>query len=385
MALKVAIFTDTFIPQVNGVARTTARISTFLHERGVPCLIFTPDCGPLPPDVKNVHTCSAFDFPLYPECKIALPGYHSIREILSDFKPDLIHLVTEFSMGLCGLKYAKDHRLPLVGSYTTNFSTYLPYYKMGFLKNWAWRYLRWFHNQCHLNYCPSPAVQNMLFKKGFQNLTVWGRGIDTGLFSPDKKSELLNKLASGKNIFFLYVGRLAPEKDLDVLFNAWRTVRKKLPGAQLFITGDGPLHEELKQQHGDGVIFTGYRHGEELASIYASSEVFVFPSTTETFGNVVLEAMAAGLPVVAAAAGGVKNLLIDGYNGLACRPRNHHEMAAAMLKLAQDHELRAKMGHQARQFAFGRSWDTILDDLLRSYRGVADRSIIPVKITSPGA
>jgi len=368
--LKLAIFTDTYLPQVNGVSRTIARISSHLQKQNIPCLIFAPECGPLPEDCKNVHTFSAFDLPFYPECKIALPSYPVVREILDSFKPDLVHLVTEFSLGLCGLKYAKDHRLPAVASYTTNFPQYLAYYKVGFLKNWAWRYLRWFHNQCRLNYCPSPAIQSLLMKKGFHNLTVWGRGIDTGLFSPDKKSEFLKKLAPGKNLFFLYVGRLAPEKDLDVLFNAWRTVSGRLPGAQLVITGDGPLAGELKEKNVDGVVFTGYRHGEELSTIYASSDIFVFPSTTETFGNVVLEAMAAGLPVVGPAAGGVKNLLVDGHNGLACRPRNHHDMAAAMLKLARHDELRAQIGSRARQYAIERSWENLLRSLVESYRAV---------------
>jgi len=383
--LKLAIFTDTYLPQVNGVARTVARISSFLRKQNVPCLIFAPECGPLPRDNENVHTFSALDLPFYPECKIALPAYPNIREILSEFKPDLIHLVTEFSMGLCGLKYAKEHQLPLVASYTTNFPQYLTYYRMGFLEKWGWLYLRWFHNQCHLNYCSSQTVQAVLMKKEFRNLTVWGRGIDGDLFSPDKKSDLLKKLAPGKNLFFLYVGRLAPEKDLDVLFNAWRIVSCNLPDAQLIITGDGPLAEELKQKNSAGVTFTGYQHGEDLAAIYASSDAFVFPATTETFGNVVLEAMAAGLPVVGAAAGGVKNLLVDGYNSLACRPRNDHDIAAAMLKLAQNKELRAKIGLQARHYALNRSWHGILDNLLKSYQEVIAWPKAPLKSTSLGA
>lgn len=369
--MKLAIFTDTYLPQVNGVARTVARITSYLQEKDISYLIFAPDCGPLPPDSQNVHISSAFDFPFYPECKIALPPYPTIRETLKIFKPDLIHLVTEFSMGLCGLKYARDHQLPVVASYTTNFSQYLNYYGFGFLKNWTWRYLRWFHNQCSLTYCPSPVVKSLLARKGFHNLAVWGRGIDPELFSPDKRSEFLKKLAPGKELFFLYVGRLAPEKDLDVLFKAWESVHRSLPHAQLVITGDGPLGEELRQKNQGGVTFTGYRHGEELAVIYASSDVFVFPSTTETFGNVVLEAMSAGLPVVGAAAGGVKNLLTEGSTGIACRPRNHQDLAVAMLKMARDHELRFQMSRQARQYALSLSWEGVLKGLLDSYRGVA--------------
>lgn len=291
--MKVAIFTDTFLPQVNGVARTVARIAGFLRQQDVPCLVFAPDCGPLPPGSgEDVHLFPGFDLPFYPECKIAFPSYPQVRTLLAAFRPDIVHLVTEFSMGLCGLKCAKELQLPVVAAYTTNFPQYLVYYKFGFLERWAWLFLRWFHNQAALNYCPSQAVQAMLAKKGFRNLTVWGRGVDTDLFSPQQRSEILRRrLAPGKNLLFLYVGRLAPEKDLDVLLDAWEMVKGSLPEAQLVITGDGPLAEELKRragafQAGAGVVFTGYLQGEELAAAYASSDVFVFPSTTETFGNV---------------------------------------------------------------------------------------------------
>lgn len=377
--MRVAIFTDTHLPQVNGVARTVARVSSYLKKRNVPYLIFTPYCGPLPLESENVHTFSALNLPLYPECKIALPYYPRIRDTLDKFKPDLLHLVTEFSMGLCGLKYAAERNLPVVASYTTNFSRYLSYYKLGFLENLSWRYLRWFHNQCHLNYCPSQTVRDELEKEGFQNITVWGRGIDLELFSPNKKSDVLKNIAPGKNLFYLYVGRLAPEKDLDVLFDAWRIVSSRLPEAQLVITGDGPIAEELKRRNSKGVTFTGYRHGEDLAAVYAAGDIFVFPSTTETFGNVVLEAMAAGLPIVAAASGGVKNLLVDGDNGIACSPRNYHEMAVAMLKLAQNGDLRAKMSFRARQFALKLTWDGILGNLLNSYQQVIAWPEVPFK------
>lgn len=383
--MRLAIFTDTYLPQVNGVARTVARISSYLRNQDVPCLIIAPNCGPLLQSSDNLYNFPALDLPLYPECKIALPYYPKIRKILDEFKPDLLHLVTEFSMGLCGLKYASDQNLPVVASYTTNFSRYMAYYKLGFLENITWCYLRWFHNQCHLNYCPSQTVKDELEKEGFRNIAIWGRGIDAELFSPDKKSDILKKIAPDKSLFYLYVGRLAPEKDLDVLFDAWQIVSKGLPEAQLVITGDGPIADELKRKYGEGVIFTGYRHGEDLAAVYAAGDVFVFPSTTETFGNVVLEAMAAGLPVVAAAAGGVKNLLVDGDNGIACGPRNHNDMASAMLNLAKNNELRAKMSSRARQFALKKTWDVILGNLLKSYEEVTAWPKAVLKKASLGA
>lgn len=369
--MKVAIFTDTFQPQVNGVARTVGRITSFLESRKLPCLVFAPDGAC---DHQNhqehVYTFPSFDLPFYPECKIALPNTAQMKEVLSAFQPDIIHVVTEFSLGFCGLKYARDHGIPVVASYTTNFPQYLNYYKAGFLEKWAWQYLRWFHNQCQLTYCPSPAIKSMLAKKGFFNLDTWGRGIDTELFSPVKRRDALRKLAPGKKLYFLYVGRLALEKDLDVLLKAWKIVEATMPEAQLIITGNGPIMEELKQTAGPEVIFTGYLHGEELAIVYASSDAFVFPSTTETFGNVVLEAMASGLPVIAPASGGVKNLLMDGNNGIACRPRNYLDMASAIIKIGQNDQLRKELGNQALRYAREQKWDGVLHPLMESYEKV---------------
>ncbi|MEL7565033.1 MAG: glycosyltransferase family 1 protein [Dehalobacterium sp.] len=371
--MKIVIFTDTFQPQVNGVARTVGRITSFLESQNLPCLVFAPDGGSNRINKKNVYTFPSFDLPFYPECKMALPNTSQIKEALNAFQPDIIHVFTEFSMGFCGLKYAKDYGLPVVASYTTNFPQYLSYYKAAFLERWAWQYLRWFHNQCQLTYCPSPAIKSMLTKKGFFNLDTWGRGIDTGLFSPDKRSDTLrNKLASNKRLYFLYVGRLALEKDLDVLLKAWKIVENTMPEAQLVITGNGPIIEELKDTAGHEVIFTGYLHGEELAAVYASCDAFVFPSTTETFGNVVLEAMASGLPVIAPAAGGVKNLLIDGYNGIACQPRNYLDMASAVIKIAQNDGLRRELGSQALQYARKCKWDGVLHPLIESYEKVVN-------------
>lgn len=371
--MKVAIFTDTFQPQVNGVARTVGRITSFLESQNLPCLVFAPDgdCDQI--NQEKVYTFPSFDLPFYPECKIALPNISQIQDVLGTFQPDIIHVVTEFSMGFCGLKYARDHGLPVVASYTTNFPQYLNYYKAGFLERWAWQYLRWFHNQCQLTYCPSPAIKSMLTKKGFFNLDIWGRGIDTELFSPDKRSDTLrNKLAPDKGLYFLYVGRLALEKDLDVLLKAWRIVETKIPDAQLIITGNGPIIEELKKTASPQVIFTGYLHGEELAAVYASCDAFVFPSTTETFGNVVLEAMASGLPVIAPAAGGVKSILIDGNNGIVCRPRNYLDMASAIIKITQNRALRRELSSQALQYARERKWDGVLHPLIESYEKVVN-------------
>jgi len=175
--LKVAIFTDTFIPQVNGVARTIGRLADALTKQEIPCMVLAPDTGLAGDHGYPVYFAPGLDLPLYRECKIALPSYSEICNQLEFFKPDIVHLATEFSMGLIGLKYASSAGIPVVSSYTINFPQYLSYYKLGLFSTWAWKYLRWFHSQCHKNYCPSRSTLQLLEKKGIQNLAIWGRGI----------------------------------------------------------------------------------------------------------------------------------------------------------------------------------------------------------------
>lgn len=366
--MKVAIFTDTFIPQVNGVARTVGRLAEALAGRDMSCMVLSPDTGLQGEYPFEFNFSPGFDLPVYQECKVALPSYPSICKVMEQFKPDVIHLVTEFPMGLCGLKYASSYRIPAVGSYHTNFPEYLSYYKMAFLTNWVWKYMRWFHNQCLINYCPSQATLKLLEKKKIRNLDIWGRGIDTVLFNPQKRDFMYRDHvgAAGKTLL-LYVGRIAPEKDLDILMESLRTLNAANREVHLVITGDGPQADVLKREAPPNVTFTGYLHGEDLAAVYASCDIFVFPSTTETYGNVVLEAMASGLPVVGAYSGGVKENLINRFNGLTCRPRNAGDMAAAVMELIENEGLRKSLASQARSYSLTKSWENVFNRLIEGY------------------
>jgi glycosyltransferase involved in cell wall biosynthesis len=369
--MRVAIFTDTFLPQVNGVARTIGRLAWELKKRAIAYLVLAPESGPSGEHDHNVHLSPGLAFPFYPECKIAVPGYSDISARLDKFAPDVVHLVTEFSMGLYGLKYALSRGLPLVSSYHTNIPQYLSYYGFSFLSEAAWKYMRWFHNKCAINYCPSRDTMDLLVKNGILNLAIWDRGVDTSHFSPLKREQSFkSRLGAGSRTVLLYVGRLAAEKDLDVLMSAFRTVRLHNKDVHLVITGSGPLEASLRSEAAGDVTFTGYLEGEELAATYASSDIFLFPSTTETFGNVILEAMASGLPVVGAYSGGVKDNLIDHYNGLACRPRSAEDMAGAVHKLLADEPLRKSLSVQARLYALEKSWDGAMQKLINGYSSV---------------
>ena len=369
--MRVAIFTDTFVPQVNGVARNVGMLAEALGARDIPCMVLSPDTGLKSGQGYDLYFSPGFNFPFYRDCKIALPDYLDMRRRLDRFKPDLVYLVTEFSMGLCGLRYAAKAGIPAVGFYHTNLPQYLSYYGLSFFSDWAWRYLRWFHNRCTINYCPSESTRILLEGKGIRNLRIWGSGVDTALFSPEKRKESLwTRADCGENeTILLYVGRLAQEKDLDVLMEAYGALRKKYRDIRLVITGDGPMAAELKREAPPGVIFTGYLHGEELAAAYASGDIFVFPSTTETYGNVIIEAMASGLPVVAPNSGGIMENLVHRHNGLACRPRSVSDMVDAVTLLKEDTGLRLALSEQARRHALTRSWDSVFDRLIEGYYG----------------
>lgn len=372
--MKVAVFTDTFLPQVNGVARTIGRLADALTKQDIPCMVLAPDTGLSENSNYPIYTVPGLDLPLYRECKIALPSYSEICSRLAFFQPDIVHLATEFSMGLAGLKYASSANLPVVSSYTTNFPQYLSYYKLGLFSPWAWKYLRWFHNQCHRNYCPSHSTLHLLEKNDIHNLAIWGRGIDTTLYNPDKyDAAFRTSVGAADKTLLLYVGRLAAEKDLDILMESLTQLNKNDSGYHLIITGDGPLGDQLKQNAPANVTFTGYLQGEDLAKAYASSDIFVFPSTTETFGNVILEAMASGLPVVAPSSGGIKENLVDRYNGLSCRPRSVKDMVLAIRELKKNQTLRHTLAAQARAYSLTKSWDEIFRGLINSYQEVIEK------------
>lgn len=372
--MKVAIFTDTFLPQINGVTNTLDRLTKYFDANGVEYKLFIPQDNRQEIYQNNIYSFLSFDFFLYPELRFTLPDIFRMKKIIEEFKPDLIHVVTPFNVGMCGLKIAKDMDIPLVASYHTNFSQYLKYYNLQVLDEWLWGFVRWFHNQCLVNYCPSKDTRQNLLKHGINNVEIWGRGIDSKLYNPKNRSETLRERYNiNDKLVLLYVGRLAPEKDIHVLIDAFTILNERYKDKiHLIITGSGPVEEELRERKIDNITFTGYLKGTKLAEIYASSDIFVFPSVTETFGNVVLEAMASGLPVVASMEGGVSENLIDGYNGLEALSKNANDYAKKIEKFILNGELLYKIGQNAREHALKQSWDSIFFGLTQSYKKVLD-------------
>lgn len=367
--MKIALMTDTYVPQVNGVARTLNRFVGHLEHRGIEHHVFVPKCSDENLFENNIHRFTSLPFFLYPECRIAIPNYLSIKETLQRFAPDILHVATPFNIGLCGLHHAKKHRLPLVASYHTHFDRYLQYYHLDFLSKWIWRYLQWFHEPCELILVPSEETKRELTKRGFANVDIWTRGVDCHQFNPGKRSAQVRlKYKIKERYIFLYVGRVAPEKDIDILLDTIDRLPDEMQkNIHWLIVGDGPALDDVKKKQRENMTCTGYLEGDALAEIYASSDLFVFPSSTETFGNVVLEAMASGLPVVGAKAGGVQELVAHERNGWLCEPRNADAFVDRITRVLKQPKKLTEAGKNGRQYALTRSWEHIFDQLLLQY------------------
>lgn len=370
--MKIAIFTDTFTPQVNGVAKTLDRLTCYFQKQNIAYSVFAPQHTVEDDFVANVNKLRSIPLKiLYPECRFAFPTPRIKRELLN-FKPDLIHVATPFNMGLCGMYYAKKLNIPLVGSYHTDFDAYLHYYKIEFFSNMLWNYLKWFHSHMQKNFVPSLETLQQLTKKGFQNLYIWGRGVDCSLFHPAYNKDLFRKKYNITAPFILsYVGRLAPEKDMETLRTLIQTtLKERTNDIHWLIAGDGPLAKELRETVPENVTFTGYLQGENLAEAYACSDLMVFPSATETFGNVVLESLSCGTPVIGANAGGVKNIISDKKTGFLCEPKNTDSFLSSIYELLNNEEMRKQMSLDAYSYTTTQSWDKIFSDLLMHYDDV---------------
>ena len=314
----------------------------------------------------------AMPLPLYPELKLALPR-PAVAEALDRFNPDLVHVVNPAVLGLGGIWLAKTKGYPLVASYHTHLPKYLEHYGMGMLEPLLWELLKAAHNQASLNLCTSTAMVGELSDKGIQHTDLWQRGVDTELFRPELRSEAMRaKLLGGRSDtgkLLLYICRLSAEKQIERI----KPVLEAMPDARLALVGDGPYRQQLEKIFaGTPAQFVGYLAGEELAAAYASGDAFVFPSSTETLGLVLLEAMAAGCPVVGANRGGIPDIVSDGVNGCLYEPEGPDGGAASLTAAVQlllgDTGERQALRDNARQEAELWGWASATEQLRGYYR-----------------
>ncbi|SDN24575.1 glycosyltransferase family 1 protein [Bacillus sp. OK048] len=367
--MKIAIFTDTFYPDVNGVAQTLKRFTDYLDKQCISYKVFAPHSVSNDYVSNHIHRFKSLSFFLYPECRFAIPNLLQIKSEIEQFSPDLIHVATPFTVGLSGVYYAKKYNIPMVGSYHTDFNDYLHYYDLQFLSKPIWKYMKWFHRPFQKLFVPSIDTFEKLNSRGFSNLEIWPRGVDCQLYHPNYEKTIVSSRYGISNKFILtYVGRLAPEKDLKTLM----TITDSLPPEinkhiHWLIAGDGPLLDELKRDAKPNMTFTGYLKGAGLAEVYSATDIFVFPSPTETFGNVVLEALASGTPVIGANSGGVKNIISTGNTGYLCEPGNADDFAQRIVQLLNNDPKREQMALNARKYALTQKWDQIFEHLLDQY------------------
>lgn len=371
--MRIAIFTDASFSQISGVTRTLAKYMEYLDNNHIKYKILTPKGSKMDNTTRNeIIKFKSLKFIFYPECRLAIPSYNVICKELDNFKPDIIHIITEFSVGLFGLKYAKSRNIPVVSSYETNIPKYLEYYHFKFLENKSWKFFKWFHNSCSKTYCPSYATMRLLKNRGISNVDIWGREVETAKFSPDFRDENFRKALNLNNkVVFLYVGRISPEKNLKMFLNVAERINQKYADKVHFlIVGDGPSMGSLKKKALFNMTFTGYLSGIDLSRAYASSDVFLFTSSTETLGLVLIEAMASGLAVVACNSGGASDNLINGYNCIACRENNENDFYSAAEKLILNTEYRLQLSKNAKKYASLNKPDNSFNKLLNDYKSI---------------
>lgn len=367
---RIAIFSGAYNHIADGVTMTLNRLVAHLHEQGADVLIFAPTIDD--PPVEHVGTMVAtpsFRFSGYPDYHVTTGLPRAARAKLDAFAPTLIHVATPDFLGYKALRYAKKHRLPLVSSYHTHFASYLEYYWVPFTVGMLWKYLRWYYAQCEHLYVPSESMATALRDYGITHgIRLWQRGVDMDHFNPSYRSAAWRQALGidDDEVVITFVSRLVWEKGLNVYAEVIERLKQRGVSHRSLIVGDGPARAELVKRLPEA-LFTGHLEGDALARAYASSDLFLFPSDTETFGNVTLEAMASGLPTVCADATGSRSLVAHGETGFLAPPFDTGRFLEATERLATDHALRRAMGRNALERAQTYAWNAVLDRIVGYY------------------
>jgi len=388
---RVALFTGAYNHIADGVSLTLNRLVAHLEQRGVEVRVFAPTVDD--PAIDHAGT-------LVPVPSVPIPGRSdyrftlgitpSVRRELEAFAPTLYHVATPDLLGRHALSVAHDTDTPVVASYHTHFSSYLKYYHLDLFESALWAYLRRFYERCEQVYVPSTAIAEELSSHGITDgLRLWRRGVDTDRFTPRRRSSTWRRAhgIDDNEVVVAFVSRLVWEKGLDVYADVIQRLERQGVPHRSVVVGDGPAREDLEARL-PNATFTGFLKGDDLARAYASSDVFLFPSDTETFGNVTLEAMASGVPTIAADAAGSRDLVEHDTTGVLCPPGNRDAFTKATKRLVLDASLRRSMSTAAHERAQHFTWPTILDRMNAYYDEVlstrASDSSLPAR-SAPAA
>ena len=377
--MRVAIITETFLPKVDGIVKVACLLLDHLRKRGIDALVIAPRYGESA-RYRDVPICSlpSVSLPLYPEARLGFATFSLYRE-LAAFKPDIAHLFHPVMTGIPTMGMLKWMDVPTVTSFHLDYARLANQFKvglfdLGFARPLIDELTRNVFNWSDYSLAPSRLVQRQMRQLGIDNVGLWRRGVDASAFHPRFRSaQMRMEMTEGNpdDTVLITVGRLSDEKQLEHI----RPALERLPGARLVLVGDGPARATLERFYADlPVTFMGYLSGERLAQAYASADIFVFPSRLETFGLVVIEAMAAGLPVVASRVGGVAEIVREGDTGYTFASGDAEAIVAGISKIASDFENMRRMGADARAYAEGQSWDAIMDEVIEVYAGlIAER------------
>jgi glycosyltransferase involved in cell wall biosynthesis len=366
-ALRIACVTETFPPEVNGVAMTVARIVEGLRARHHGVQLVRPRqaadaqrVGPRADGIEEV-LMRGVPIPRYSGLRMGLPCKSALVKLWTETRPDVVHIATEGPLGRSALQAAAALDLPVCSDFRTNFHAYSSHYGFGFLRSAIIGYLRRFHNATQRTMVPTQALHDQLGAEGFQNLSVVSRGVDVRQFSPRHRSDALRASWGVRpdDLVVACVGRLAPEKNLGLVIAAFEEIRRRDPRARLLLVGDGPMRKELGLRYPD-ILFAGQRMGEELAMHYASADLFLFASVTETFGNVTTEAMASGLAVIAYDYAAAARLIRSGENGMLAPMHDAAAFTQVALAAAADITRCRALGLQAHATAQALDWEAIV-------------------------
>ncbi len=372
--MKIAIFSESFFPRVNGVANSVLRVSRFLQANGHEVLIVAPG---FPASVNsdidinrlNVKRIRYISLPKVADFELGTSSVVKLENILRDFDPDVVHLASPFALGMQGCRAARNLGIPVVAVYQTDVSGFASFYGLPKIAKFARKWSNQIHRMSTINLVPSSSTMNEFVKFGVPNVRLWGRGVDTELFSPDKRSQQIRDswLTNGRTIVG-YLGRLAPEKQIDRLSSLDENEHK------VIVIGDGPMRSELEKKL-PNATFTGQLSGQELAATLASLDVLISTGEHETFCQVIQEAMAAGIPVIAPRAGGPIDLVIEGVTGFLYEPGSTKSMLNRFRILHENEKLRKQFGFQATQIVKGRTWEAICQELVGHYQDAIGASM----------
>lgn len=362
--MKLTLVTETYPPEVNGVAMTLERLVTNLIKQGHEVELVRPK-------QKADSETSAEPYPVHFVAGVPLPGYADLqfgwfaggklKKLWTENRPDVVHIATEGMLGFSALNVAQKLGIPVVTSFHTNFHSYGDHYNYKFLANWLMAYFRWFHNRTLATFVPSQQTVDDLEKFGFKNVKIFSRGVDVELFGKHRRRDELRQSWGAKNgdPVVVYVGRVAAEKNIPLTVTAYERLKQRMPEAKLVVVGDGPAKAQLEKKHPE-IIFAGMRRGEELAEHYASADCFLFGSTTETFGNVLTEAMASELVVLGYDYAAAHHHVIDGENGFKAPFKDEAAFLEKVDTIVEEQPRWSEIRQAARAKAESLSWDAII-------------------------